>query len=280
MNHINPWRVAETNDLREEAEKRGYTFLFLDGKSSVSKQVEDSLTLIEQGVEYLILAPLTMEGYEPVVERCRELSIPLIILDREIVGEPKKDFLTFIGSDFFNEGVMAATYLAELTKGSGKVVEINGNVGASCTIYRQAGFHSVIDAHPSMQVVAEGWGDYERILGQKAMEEVILSYGTDFDAVYAHNDDMAIGAIQALKAANIRPGEDVLIISIDGSRDALKSIIAGELAASVECNPRLGSAVFDVIDDHRRGKPIPPRIVIEDRLFDISNAEALYLEGF
>ena len=138
----------------------------------------------------------------------------------------------------------------------------------------------MIDTIEGMEIVASDFADFERIKGQNVMEDIILSYGRDFNAVYAHSDEMAIGAIQALKAANITPGSEVALISIDGSKDALKSIIAGELGATIECSPRLGTAVFDTIEAHMAGKEIPPRIIIEDRLFDSSNAEEMFHEGF
>ncbi|WP_422480174.1 ABC transporter substrate-binding protein [Pleomorphochaeta sp. DL1XJH-081] len=280
MNHINPWRVAETNDLRRVAQERGYSLLLTDADSSIEKQTEDIKQMIAQGAQYIVCTPLVYEGYDEIVRICKEASVPLIMLDREIKGEAGVDFLTFIGSDFYEEGVRAAQWLADTTQNTAKIVELHGNEGASCSIDRSAGFHSIIDDIEGMDVVAWGFADFERITGQDVMEDIILSYGRDFNAVYAHSDEMAIGAIQALKAASINPGKDVDIISIDGSKDALKSIIAGELGASIECSPRLGTAVFDTIEAHIAGEEIPARIIIEDRLFDPSNAEEIFHEGF
>jgi ribose transport system substrate-binding protein len=280
MNHINPWRVAETNDLKREAEARGFTLLVADADSSIQKQTDDIRSMLSEGAQYIICTPLVYEGYEEIVRMCKEAGVPLIMLDREIKGQAGEDFLTFIGSDFYQEGVRAAQWLAEHTDNHAKIVELHGNQGASCSIDRSKGFHSVIDSIEGMHVVAWDFADFERIKGQDVMEDIILSYGKDFNAVYAHSDEMAIGAIQALKAANIAPNSEVAIISIDGSKDALKSIIAGELGATIECTPRLGKAVFDTIEAHLAGKAIPTKILIEDRLFDPSNAEEMFHEGF
>lgn len=280
MNHINPWRVAETNNLRLVAQERGYNLLITDADSSIEKQTEDIKQMIAQGAQYIVCTPLVYEGYDEIVQICKDAEVPLIMLDREIKGEAGVDFLTFIGSDFYEEGVRAAQWLVQHTQNNAKIVELHGNEGASCSIDRSEGFHSVIDGIEGMDVVAWDYADFERITGQDVMEDIILSYGRDFNAVYAHSDEMAIGAIQALKAANINPGTDVDIISIDGSKDALKSIIAGELGATIECSPRLGNAVFDTIEAHMAGEEIPPRIIIEDRLFDPSNAEEIFHEGF
>ncbi len=281
MNHINPWRVAETNDMRRVAEERGIHLLVADADSSIEKQTQDIRDFIAQGARYIVCTPLTYDGYQEIVDICKEAGIPLIMLDREIAGTGGVDFLTFIGSDFYEEGVRAAYWLADVMGNNAtKIVELHGNEGSSCGIDRANGFHDGIQSIEGMEVVAFGFADFERIKGQDVMEDIILSYGKDFNAVYAHNDEMAIGAIQALKAANIRPNTDVTIISIDGSKDALKSIIAGELGATIECTPRLAETVFDTIADHLLGKDIPPEIIIEDRLFDSSNAIELFDEGF
>jgi ribose transport system substrate-binding protein len=272
--------VAETNDIKRVAEERGYTLLITDADSSIEKQTEDIKQMIAEGAQYIVCTPLVYEGYDEIVQICKDAKIPLIMLDREIKGEAGVDFLTFIGSNFYEEGVRAAQWLAQHTKNNAKIVELHGNEGASCSIDRFEGFHSVIDNIEGMEVVVWGYADFERITGQDVMEDIILSYGRDFNAVYAHSDEMAIGAIQALKAANIDPGTELGIISIDGSKDALKSIIAGELGATIECSPRLGNAVFDTLEAHLEGKEIPPRFIIEDRLFDPSNAEEMFNEGF
>ena len=234
MNHINPWRVAETNDLKREAEERGVGIIITDAESSQAKQISDITYMIALGVQYIILAPLIYSGYEEAFRICREAGVPIIMLDREAEGTPGTDFITFVGSDFVEEGVRAAQWLSEKTGESAKIIQLQGREGASCTIDREYGFSKTADQFEGMNIVYSAYADFERIKGQQVMEEIILSYGRDFNALYAHNDEMAIGAIQALKAANIQPGKDVTVVSIDGSKDALKSIIAGELGATVE----------------------------------------------
>lgn len=272
MNHINPWRVAETNDMRAVAEQRGIKLILADAESSQERQIEDIKRFIDQGVDYIVCTPLVYTGWEEVFHACREAGVPLIMLDREAEGVPGRDFLTFVGSNFIVEGEMAAEWLAEAMGGRARIVELKGNIGASCTRDRETGFGEYLANYPDMRVVASEFGDFERIKGQKVMEEIILSVGKGFDAVYAHNDEMAIGAIQALKAANMMPGKDVTVVSIDGSRDALKAIIAGQLGATVECTPKLAATVFDAIALHRSGKTVPHRIEMKDRLFDRTNA--------
>ena len=280
MNHINPWRVAETNDMKRVAEERNITLLIADADSSQESQIRDIKDFLTQGADYIVCTPLVFTGWEEVFTACRNAGVPLIMLDREVEGVAGRDFLTFVGSNFITEGEMAAEWLATEMKGEARIVELKGNDGASCTRDRELGFTSFLKQYPQMRVITSEFADFERIKGQKAMEEIILSFGKGFDALYAHNDEMAIGAIQALKAANLQPGKDVTVVSVDGSRDALKAIIAGQLGATVECTPKLATAVFDVIESHRTGSEIPARIEIRDRLFDRSNAAEYIDEVF
>jgi ABC-type sugar transport system substrate-binding protein len=280
VNHANPWRIAETNDIRSEAARRGYELVLLDGESSPQKQVADIESLIARRVDYIILAPKEFATLRPAILAARDAGIPLVLVDRMADAVPGEDFLTFIGSDFVEEGERVARWLAAKTGGQARIVELRGEKGSSPEIDRAIGFRNVIDSYPGMEIVASSYAHFERLEGQKVMEEIILAIGPTFDAVYAHSDEMAIGAIQALKAAGIHPGRDVVLVSIDGSKDALKAIIAGELGASVECAPRFAGKIFDVIDAHRRGEPIPPRIINEDRLFDIENARELIHDAY
>jgi ribose transport system substrate-binding protein len=275
VNHLNPWRIAETNAITQEAEKRGYRLLVTDAKSSARQQVQDVASLLARGVEYVILAPKEFAALRPAILAARDAGIPLILVDRMADGIPGQEFLAFIGSDFTQEGERIAEWLAARKRGTARIVELRGEKGSSPEIDRAAGFRRALQAHPGMLIVASSHAHFERLEGQKAMEEIILSLGRSFDAVFAHNDEMAIGAIQALKAAGLRPGKDVILVSIDGEKDALKAIIAGELGASVECTPRFADKIFEVIAAHRRGEPVPARIINEDRLFDIHNAGEL-----
>jgi ABC-type sugar transport system substrate-binding protein len=280
VNHANPWRIAETNDIKKEAQRRGYRLILTDAESSSSKQVEDVACLISKKVDYIVLAPIEFEPLRPAILSAMKAGVPLILMDRMADGIPGEEFLTFVGSDFFEEGARIAQWLTNKLDGKARIVELRGRAGSSPATDRALGFRSVVNNYPNMEIVISRWANFERLEGQKVMEDIILSIGRDFDAVYAHNDEMAIGAIQALKAVGMQPGEDVILVSIDGEKDALKAIIAGELGASVECNPRFAVTVFDVIEKHQRGESIPPVIINEDKLFDIENAMEFIGDAF
>ena len=280
MEYNNPWRIAETNSIKEEARRRGIELLYTNAKGSVIKQAADVKYLIRQRVGYIILAPREYEGLAPALQAARKAKIPVILIDRDAKGRPGVDYVTLIASDFIWEGRRAATWLVTATGGQANIVEITGTKGASVARDRAAGFRAVIARHPRMRILASQCGDFAWIDGQKAMETIIQTKGSLITAVFAHNDEMAIGAIQALKAAGMTPGKEVILVSIDGEQDALKAIIAGELGATVECDPLFGPKVFEVIEDHRRGEAIPTRIINRDRFFDSSNAKDFIARSF
>lgn len=273
MENNGPWRIAETNSIKEEAAKRGIQLVYTDAQGQTSKQVNDVEDIIAQGVDYILLAPREFEGLAPALLSAKEAGIPVILIDRAAAGEAGEDYVTLIASDFIEEGLRAAEWLIEETGGVANIVELTGTTGSSVAKDRQDGFMEGIKDYPDMKVIASQTGDFARANGQKVMENIIQAKGSEITAIYAHNDEMAIGAIQALKAAGMTPGEDVVVLSMDGSKDALKAIIAGEMGATVECNPRFGPIAFDVIESLEKGETVDTLILNPDNFYDANNAE-------
>jgi galactofuranose transport system substrate-binding protein len=267
----NPWRIAQTESMRNAAEENGVEIVITDAQSNTPKQVSDIQDMIAQGVDVLFIPPREEQGLEPALQSAREAGVPVFLVDREANAEICEDYISFMGSNFVEQGERAAEWLVEATKGKAKVAELQGTVGASVTADRGEGFKSVIDENSGMEIVASQSGNFNRAEGQNVMEQ-ILGGNPDLDAVYAHNDEMAIGAIQALKDAGRKPGEDVTVVSVDGTRDALQAIIDGDLGATVETNPRFGPLAFDTAERFLSGEQIPTKITVQDRLFDKSNA--------
>jgi galactofuranose transport system substrate-binding protein len=267
----NPFRIAETESLKAAAKQRNIDLLITDAQSNTPKQVSDMQDLVAQGVDFIIVPPREELGLTPALETARKAHVPVLFADRAATATPCRDFLTFIGSDFVQQGRRAAEWLVKATKGKAKVAELIGTVGATATNDRGEGFKSVLAKHKGMKLIAEQSGDFARAPGQNVMEQ-ILGANPDLDAVYAQNDEMALGAIQALKDAGLQPGKDVQVVSVDGSRDALEAIIRGDLGATVETNPRFGPLAFDTIQRFLDGDPIPTKVIVKDRLFDKSNA--------
>jgi galactofuranose transport system substrate-binding protein len=280
MEHNNPWRLAQTASIKAEASKRQYDLVVTDAQSQTSKQVSDVEDLVARGVGLILLAPREYDGLAPALEAAQAASIPVILVDREAEGTPGDDYVTFLGSNFIEQGVRAGEWLAGQTGGQARIVELTGTPGASVAVDRAKGFRQALTRYPRMQIIASQTGDFSRAAGQKAMLNIVQAKGREITAVYAHNDEMALGAIEALKAAAMKPGVDVTIISIDGERAALESITRGELGATVESNPRFGPLAFDVIEKVRRGEKVPPKILMTDRFFDRSNAAQFVADAY
>jgi len=280
MESDNPWRLAQTKSLRDEAAKRGYELVVTDAQGQTAKQVSDVEDLIARRVDLILLAPREFEGLTPALQAAKEAKIPVILVDRQAAGTAGEDYITFLGSNFIEQGRRAAEWLVKETNGKAKVVELLGTAGSSVARDRAQGFRQGIEGHPGMQIVASQTGDFSRAAAQRVMQNVAQSLGKQITAIYAHNDEMALGAIQALKAAGLKPGTDVKVVSIDGERAALEAIQRGELGATVESNPRFGPLAFDTIEKVRAGDKVPPQILITDRFFDDSNAAQFIAEAY
>jgi ribose transport system substrate-binding protein len=273
----NPWRLAQTASMQDEAKKRGWELVYSDAASSAAKQVSDVDAMIAQKVDAIFLAPREEKPLAAAVKKAKAAGIPVFLLDRnvdETLAKPGEDFVTFIGSDFIEEGRRAGAWLVNNTNGKATIIQLLGTTGSSPANDRRKGFEDVIKAYPDMKIVASQDGDFTRDKGRQVME-TLLQANPNVTAVYAHNDEMAIGAIAALEAAGKKPGKDVIVVSIDGEKDALQAIIDGKLGASVECNPRFGPKAFDTLVKYANGEQIPVKIINPDNFYDSKNAKDL-----
>ena len=275
----NPWRLAETASMQDEAAKQGIQLTVTDANNEQSKQIADIKGLIAQKPDALFIAPIT-EQIANVVKDAGAAGIPVFLLDRDVdhnVAKPGQDFVTVIQSDFIQEGKRAAVQMAKATGGNAKIIELEGTTGASPAIDRKKGFDEAIQQCPGMQVVVSQDGDFTRAKGQSVAETLLQSH-PDATAIYAHNDEMALGAISAIRAAGKVPGQDITVVSIDGSRDALTAVDAGDLYATVESNQRFGPKAFETMKQYAEQGQVPVQLVLEDRLFNRENA-AQNIEG-
>jgi ribose transport system substrate-binding protein len=280
MESDNPWRLAETKSLKDEAAKRGIQLVVTDAQGQTAKQVSDVEDLIARHVNLILLAPREYEGLAPALQAAKAANIPVILVDREAAGKPGEDYVTLLASNFVEQGRRAGEWLAAQTNGKASIVELSGTPGASVAADRAKGFRDEIAKHPEMKIIASQTGNFSRATAQGVMQNVAQSLGKRINAVYAHNDEMALGAVQALTAAGLKPGTDVKVISVDGEKAALEAIDRGELGATVESNPRFGPLAFDTIEKLRRGEKLPPKILINDRFFDKANAKQFVGEAY
>lgn len=282
MENNGPWRIAETKSMTEEAAKRSGKFQFAvsDAQGQTAKQVSDVEDLVARGVDAIFLAPREFEGLAPALQAAKAAKIPVFLIDREAAGRVGEDYVTFIGSNFIQQGERVGEWLAENTSGKAGIVELQGTAGSSVANDRAKGFRNVIEKYPDMKILASQPADFTRANGQKVMENLIQAHGKNITVIYAHNDEMALGAIAALKAAGMNPGEQVKVVSIDGQKSALEAIIAGDMNITVESNPRFGPVAFDTYEKFLRGEQIPAKIVLEDKFYDSRNAAQFVGEAY
>ena len=267
VDNQNPWRLAETESIKSEAAARGYELKYSDGQAIQANQIAAVRDFIAQGVDGIILAPKTSTGWEPVLREAKDAGIPVVLVDRDVEA-PKDLVVTFIGSDFVEEGERIAQMMIEdLGEGPLNVAELQGQPGADPTIDRKKGFENVINKYPNINITLSQTGEFNRTQGKQVMEAFLQSDGDNIDVVYAHNDDMAIGAIQAIKEYGLTPGEDIYVASIDGVRDAFVAMRDGELNICVECSPLLGPKAYDALESAWRGEELPDWIVQLDNAF-------------
>ena len=266
----NPWRIAQTKSFQAVAAQCGWNLIVTDANGSASKQVADVDSMIAQGIDVLFIPPREESPLIPAVMRARAAGVPTFLVDRTVnpnIVQAGKHFVSFIGSDFVEQGARTATWLIENFDGTaGKIIEIEGTTGSSPANDRKKGFDEKIAGDKRFSIVASRSGDFSRDAGRKVMETLLQAH-PDANVVYAHNDEMAIGAIQALESAGRKPGKDVLVVSIDGTRDALKAIVEGKMGVTVESSPFFGPLACKTMKRYAAGEKIEPWIKVEDRIF-------------
>jgi len=266
------WRTANTDSMKSEAEKRGITLKFSDGQGKQENQIRAVRSFITQGVDAIVIAPIVETGWEPVLKEAKRARIPVIVTDRTVQVSDESLYVCFIGSDFYSEGKMAADWLAKAVKGTGNIVELQGTPGSAPANERRKAFADGLAAHPGLKIIDSQSGDFRRSGGKEVMEALLKKHGKAINIVYAHNDDMALGAIQAIEEAGLKPGQDILLVSIDAIKEAVAAVAEGKLACTVECNPLFGPKVYDTIAKILAGQSVPKKDFNKDELFDATNA--------
>lgn len=269
------WRTAETQSIQDEAKKRGVDLRFSDAQQKQENQIKALRTFLAQGVDAIILAPVVETGWEPVLREIKRASIPVILVDRGINVSDDSLYTTLIASDFVQEGRMAGEWLAKKLNGKGNIVELQGTPGAAPAIDRKKGFEEIIAKNPGLKIIKSQTGEFTRSKGKEVMEAFLKAEGKNINAVYAHNDDMALGALQAIEEAGMKPGTDIIVVSIDGVKGAFEAMVDGKLNCTVECNPLLGPAAFDAIEAVKAGQTVPKKTIVKDEVFDQSVAKSV-----
>ena len=269
------WRRANTESIKAAAKERGIELVFSDAQQKQENQIKALRNFIVQQVDVIAFSPVVKTGWEPVLEEIRDAGIPVVLTDRMVEVSDPELFRTVIGADFVEEGRRAAQWLVEASGGEAKIAELQGTPGSAPALDRKRGFEEVIAAHPGLEVIKSQTGEFTRAKGRQVMETFLKSpEGNEITALFAHNDDMALGAIQAIEEAGLLPGHDILIVSIDGVRSALEAIRDGKINCSVECNPLLGNHLMDTVESIVAGRPVERRIFTEEIVFTLENTLA------
>ena len=265
------WRTANTLSIKDAAKKEGITLKFADAQQRQENQVKAIRSFIAQRVDVIAFSPVVESGWETVLREAKAARIPVILTDRAVNVSDQTLYATFIGSDFVEEGRRAGRWLMERAattpNKSFNIVELQGTVGSAPAIDRKNGFAEIIKTNPKLKIIRSQTGDFTRTKGKEVMEAFLKAQGKDIQVLYAHNDDMAIGAIQAIEEAGLKPGVDILVISIDGVKGAFQAMIAGKLNVTVECSPLLGPQLMQIAKDVVAGKPVQKRITVVEGVF-------------
>jgi len=264
------WRTANTTSIQSAAADAGITLRFSDAQQKQENQIKALRSFIAQRVNVIAFSPVVETGWEMVLREAKAANIPVILTDRAVEVPDDSLYVSLIGSDFVEEGRKAGRWLLENTKdvkGDINIVELQGTVGSAPANDRKKGFAEIIAADPRYKIIRSQTGDFTRAKGKEVMEAFLKAEGKKINVLFAHNDDMAIGAIQAIEEAGMKPGTDITIISIDGVKGAFEAMIAGKLNVTVECSPLLGPQLMSAVKDVVAGKPIPKRIITQESVF-------------
>jgi simple sugar transport system substrate-binding protein len=276
------WRTACTISVQNAfMDDPSFTLIYSDAQQKQENQIKALRTFIARKVNVIVFTALVETGYGPVLAEAKKAGIPVIMIDRDVAAADRALRLTIMGSDFVKEGEKAAIWLGDYLKAKGlddgkkaiNIVELQGTTGSAPAIDRKTGFENGMKAHPNWKITRSQTGNFTTSEG-KAVMEAFLKADKTIQVLYAHNDGMALGAIQAIKEAGLKPGKDIIVVGVDGVKGAFEAMVAGEQNASIECSPLLGPQAVQAVTDLRDGKKLPAKILTIEGVFDQTNAAA------
>jgi len=269
------WRTANTKSIQESAKTAGIGLKFSDAQQKQENQIKAIRSYIQQKVDIIAFSPVVESGWDTVLKEAQTAKIPVILTDRAVDSSDTSLYVTFLGSDFVAEGKKAGDWaVKEFASASGvKVAQIEGTTGSAPAIDRAEGFAEVVKADPKFQIVASQTGDFTRA-GGKQVAEALLKSNPDINLIYAHNDDMGLGAIEAIEAAGKTPGKDIKIITVDAVKDGMTALSEGKINFIVECSPLLGPQLMDLAKKVKAGETVEKRILTEEGTFTPEQAKA------
>ena len=269
------WHTPNTVSIRDAARDAGIELRLEDARFQQENQVAALRSFIRQRVDVIALSPVVANGWDAVLREVRLARIPVVLIDRTIEVNDDSLYASLIGSDFVEEGRRAGRWLIEHTRdlpGEIDIVELQGTVGSAPANDRKQGFAEVIAADQRYRIIRSQSGDFDAARARAVMAEFLQAEGRRIRVLFSHSDTMALGALEAIESAGYKPGSDILVMSVGGSRKALEAIVAGKLNVTVECNPLLGPQLMAVAKDLAAGKPVPRRVITQETVFTRENA--------
>jgi len=263
------WRTASSNDIKRAAERAGVQLIFDNALQQQFNQIKAIRSFILKGVDIIAFCPIIEGGWDNILEEAQKAGIPVIVVDRKIETEREGLYTAFLGADFHREGVKAGEWMVERfadAKGPIRVAEISGTLNSSPTIGRYEGLREVFAEHPKFEIVISISGDFMRSKGRECME-MILQETPDIDIIYAHNDDMALGAIEILLENGIAPGVDIAIVSVDAQVSGLEALRMGRINCIIECSPYVGDELMELVINIVNDREFSKYTYTETRVF-------------
>ncbi|MDO7883638.1 ABC transporter substrate-binding protein [Antiquaquibacter soli] len=266
------WRSANTESLKAAlSEENGFELIFNAADNKQEAQIAAVRSFINQGVDAIVIAPITVDGWDDVLKEAKDAGIPVILEDRTVSASDDL-YATWVGLDFKQEGKTAGEWVADnFGAEPTNLVILEGTTGSSAALDRATGFAEAIDG-TSINVLDSQTGDFTRDGGKKVMEGFLQKYGSEIQVLFAHNDDMGLGALDAIKAAGLTPGEDIKIVTIDAVKDGMQALADGEFNYIVECNPLLGDQVADLVKKVLAGESVDKAYIVPDGAFTQEDA--------
>lgn len=275
------WRTANTASLqRIFTKENGYFLIFNNARQKQENQIKSLRSFISQRVDYIVFSPIAEDGWETVLQEAKEAQIPVILIDRKVNVRDQSLYTTWIGSDFYKEGRMAADALNDCLKRNNRqddrirIVVLQGTQGATATIGRTSGFNEVAREHENWVILDQVDAEFTTAKGQEQMERLLRAY-PDIDVVISQNDDMTFGALEAIGESGLKAGEkgDIIVISFDAVKAGLQLVDSGSITADVECNPNQGEYVETVIKKLENGEAVAKMYVVPETVFTGENVK-------
>ena len=280
------WRIANTKSMENAAKEAGYGLMMENANQKQEKQIDSIRSFIAYQVDVIVFSPIVENGWDNVLKEAKKAGIPVILMDRMIESNEKDLYTAYVGADFYAEGRRAGEYLIrkadEMKSEHLNIAEISGTIDSTPMRDRQKGFMDMISGDPRFTVIGSISGDFLRSKGEECMLQLLEQFGAEeIDVIYSHNDSMTLGVLDVLEKNGIDPGKDIILITVDGEKEAVNALKDGKINCVVQCTPNLGSSVMELVKKLKDGEIVSGVYHPEEGMFtDFDDLSDPAVEGF